>query len=61
MPQCKTIGIQMGRKRETNGRTNESRNARINTIGTMRLLYSPSLILAADILCVSKLREGLLT
>jgi hypothetical protein len=27
----------------------------------MRLLYSPSLILAAEILCVSKLRRGLLT
>jgi hypothetical protein len=61
MPQCKTIGIHMGIKREIIGRTNEIRNARINTIGTMRLLYSPSLILAEDILCVSKLREGLLT
>jgi hypothetical protein len=61
MPQCKTIGIHIGRKRETTGRINEIRKARINTIGTMRLLYSPSLILAEDILCVSKLREGLLT
>jgi hypothetical protein len=48
MPQCKTIGIHMGRKRETIGRKNDTKNENANIPGTIRLLYKPSLILAAE-------------
>ena len=48
-------------KRETRGRKKETKSARINMRGTTRLQYNPSRILVTDILCVSKLRSGLLT
>jgi len=39
----------------------EIKNDIRNTTGIIRLLYNPSCILAPDILCVNKLRFGLLT
>jgi len=43
------------------GRKKEMISASMKMNGTTRLLYNPSFILACDILCVSKLRFGLLT
>src|SRR5688572_2050712 len=59
-PQCRMIGISTGKNRATAGRKKEINSDNKKITGITRLLYKPSFIRAGDILCVSKLRSGLL-